>query len=413
MTERPTQELGKVERLLLFHKTLSAIENYFAHWEGVPNLNPEKLFRKYIGRVENVKSRYELDLIMMELIADLNNGHSWFTDSQLEAEGIFGHFEFNVKYHDKLHKWIVVSSNDKNVVRGDIIARIDGEDIEKFFLRQKKYISASSERSARARLFGRSSMLFPKSFTIDTTAKKNIRVVKKNGRMAKLTAKTTGRMLADGIAYVKIPSFHNSSFEKRAVKYLRKFKKTKALILDLRDNGGGRTPLWLASLLMDRKWIRPKYKSNPKSAELWNNPKTKKSNYRGWLNWPGRRFFGIVGYIKPLKSAYKGNVYILVNESSISAPEDFTISFKYNKRATIIGSTTAGSDGDGHYFEFNKQIGFGLGIARVYWPDGKKFEGIGIKPDVEVLPSLNDVKNGRDVVLEKAMAMAEKGSGRP
>jgi C-terminal processing protease CtpA/Prc len=37
--------------------------------------------------------------------------------------------------------------------------------------------------------------------------------------------------------------------------------------------------------------------------------------------------------------------------------------------------------------------------------DGTEFVGIGIKPDVEVYPTLKGIRQGRDEVLEKAMAV--------
>jgi C-terminal processing protease CtpA/Prc len=36
------------------------------------------------------------------------------------------------------------------------------------------------------------------------------------------------------------------------------------------------------------------------------------------------------------------------------------------------------------------------------FPDGSPFEGVGIRPDLEVLPSVDDLRAGRDVVLEAA-----------
>jgi C-terminal processing protease CtpA/Prc len=43
---------------------------------------------------------------------------------------------------------------------------------------------------------------------------------------------------------------------------------------------------------------------------------------------------------------------------------------------------------------------------RYYLPDGSAFEGVGIKPDVEVRPSLADWKAGRDPVFDKAVQLA-------
>lgn len=36
-------------------------------------------------------------------------------------------------------------------------------------------------------------------------------------------------------------------------------------------------------------------------------------------------------------------------------------------------------------------------------PDGKPFEGIGITPDIEVIPTREDLASGRDPAMEKAL----------
>jgi len=43
-----------------------------------------------------------------------------------------------------------------------------------------------------------------------------------------------------------------------------------------------------------------------------------------------------------------------------------------------------------------------IGAKRAMFPDGTPFEGVAIKPDTEVAPTIQDLANGRDVVLEAA-----------
>jgi carboxyl-terminal processing protease len=49
-----------------------------------------------------------------------------------------------------------------------------------------------------------------------------------------------------------------------------------------------------------------------------------------------------------------------------------------------------------------------ISVKREYFPDGSEFEGVGIKPDIEVHPTIDDFRNGRDPVLEKALELAAK-----
>ena len=69
----------------------------------------------------------------------------------------------------------------------------------------------------------------------------------------------------------------------------------------------------------------------------------------------------------------------------------------------IIGSQTAGSDGDitnivlpGAKYTMISGLG-------VYYPDGRTTQRIGVKLDEVVEPSLKGIKDGRDEVLDRAI----------
>jgi carboxyl-terminal processing protease len=48
-----------------------------------------------------------------------------------------------------------------------------------------------------------------------------------------------------------------------------------------------------------------------------------------------------------------------------------------------------------------------IGTKRAIFPDGSLFEGVGIKPDVESQPTIEDITRGRDPVLETARRALE------
>jgi carboxyl-terminal processing protease len=81
--------------------------------------------------------------------------------------------------------------------------------------------------------------------------------------------------------------------------------------------------------------------------------------------------------------------------------------FKYSKRATLVGETTAGSYSLTRHIDFDN--GMILNIAAVHhtFPDGSQFEGIGITPDVPVDTTPEDLRTGRDPVLKKAVELAQ------
>lgn len=59
---------------------------------------------------------------------------------------------------------------------------------------------------------------------------------------------------------------------------------------------------------------------------------------------------------------------------------------KTSRRATLFCERTFGSSGQPYMVNFENGMGFRVSTKRMYLPDGSEFEGVGIKPDVEVVP---------------------------
>lgn len=100
---------------------------------------------------------------------------------------------------------------------------------------------------------------------------------------------------------------------------------------------------------------------------------------------------------------YKGKVIILVNEITQSQAEYTTMAFRVAPKATVIGSTTAGADGNVSSFLLPGSISTMISGIGVYYPDGKETQRIGIIPDIEVKPTIKGIIEGRDELLEKAI----------
>ena len=76
----------------------------------------------------------------------------------------------------------------------------------------------------------------------------------------------------------------------------------------------------------------------------------------------------------------------------------------------VIGSQTAGADGNVTWLSLPggiRTLFTGLGV---YYPDGRTTQRIGIVPDIEVRPTLKGLHAGRDEVLERALEYLRAGS---
>jgi carboxyl-terminal processing protease len=103
---------------------------------------------------------------------------------------------------------------------------------------------------------------------------------------------------------------------------------------------------------------------------------------------------------------YKGQVIILCNQETQSQAELLCMALKGMPNAVIVGSQTAGTDGNVTFFQLSNDISSGFTTLGVYFPEGDSTERIGIVPDSVVYPTQRGIRQGRDEVLEKALQVA-------
>jgi hypothetical protein len=104
---------------------------------------------------------------------------------------------------------------------------------------------------------------------------------------------------------------------------------------------------------------------------------------------------------------YKGKVIIIVNETTQSSAEYHTMAFRTAPNAKVIGSTTAGADGNVSKITLPGGISTMISGIGILTPDGKETQRVGIIPDVEVKRTIKGYKEGRDEMLEKAIELIE------
>ena len=93
------------------------------------------------------------------------------------------------------------------------------------------------------------------------------------------------------------------------------------------------------------------------------------------------------------KNYFKGKVVILVNEITQSSSEFHAMAYRVHPNALVIGSTTAGADGNVTNFYLPGNIFTLFSGIGVYYPDGGETQRIGIVPDIEVKPTINGIRS--------------------
>ena len=197
---------------------------------------------------------------------------------------------------------------------------------------------------------------------------------------------TCFKLINKDIAYID-----NGSLKKRFLpKIWKEIKKTKGLIIDIRNYPSDFPIYALCDYLM------PESTSFTKFA-------------RGNIENPG-----LFTFTKPIQvgkrnaNYYKGKVVILVNEISQSSAEFHAMAYRVHPNAVVIGSTTAGADGNISQFYLPSGINTYISGIGVYYPDGKETQRIGIIPDIELKPTIRGIREGRDELLEKAIEVIRR-----
>lgn len=185
----------------------------------------------------------------------------------------------------------------------------------------------------------------------------------------------------DAIFHISINQFNQTTkkeFDSVVQKIL--LEKPKALIVDVRGNGGGflDTSVDIISEFVKKDTIISRIKTrDPSVGEILKAPRD--------------------GRLMDIP------VVVLVDEGSASASEILAGAFQDHKRGILIGEKTFGK---GSVQELNKVRNGGLlrtTIAKWYTPNDRSIDESGIKPDIEVAMTAEDAKSKKDPQLDEAI----------
>ena len=203
--------------------------------------------------------------------------------------------------------------------------------------------------------------------------------------------------LPGGIVVVHIASFADADAVRQLDLAFPDFGRVQAMVLDLRRAAAGKTEFAYQ--------ILARLSDHPFPAVRWKTPEYR-AGFRTWnladsaFTWYGLDY----GTVAPRteRPAYGGPIAVLISSGTSGAAEDLVAAFRAAGRGVIIGEPSAGSPGDVATFALPKSWGVQFSVARHAAPDGTEFAGIGIKPDILVSRTVNDLLAGNDAALERA-----------
>lgn len=169
---------------------------------------------------------------------------------------------------------------------------------------------------------------------------------------------------------------------------------TDALIIDLRQNGGG-NPEGVQVVCSYLFPAEPSIHLN----SLYFRPDDRTDDFWTLKDLKGSRFLA-----KP--------VFVLTSKRTFSGAEECAYNLQTRQRATIVGETTGGGAHPGGTVRLSDQFSAFISTGRAINPVTKtNWEGVGVKPDVSV-PADEALETARKLALDKILAAADENGKR-
>ncbi len=380
-------------KLLALYRYWNMI-NYFYPNKYLTDKNWNDVLKEYIPKFINSKNKLEYELACIELIGDINDTHATTSVGFNTVQNIRGQFypPFSTQFID--NKLVVTDYYNpelkevSKVEVGDIITQINGKSIESIVDSITPYYPASNDASKLRNISRDILRSNKKEISIDYISnnhkKRHLLPLYEQGDLNMRWYKWTGdkcyKLLEGHIGYITL-----EFIKKEDIPVIKEgFKNTKGIIIDIRNYPSTFVPFLLGSYFVSSS-----------------TPFVKFTNFN--LDNPGEFNFTKALEIPKGEETYKGKLVVLVNEITQSQAEYTSMAFRAGDNTTIVGSTTAGADGNVSSIYLPGGLLTRISGIGVYYPDGTETQRVGIIPDVEVKPTIEGIKQGKDELLEKAI----------
>lgn len=389
-------------RLLALYRLWNAI-HYFSPNKHITDTDWNDVLKKYLAQFINTQNELEYEIATLQLIGEMKDTHSnlWGGANKLrESRGSL----FPPVHLRFIENQLVVTDfynpemkTSTGLELGDVITKVNGKSVSAIINEQLPYYPASNKPSQLRDLAGdilKSDEASVKIKVQQNNGTKNIdlKLYKRDqlnlyGWYRKPEGKSY-KMLDGNIGYVTLANITKEDPEEIA----KEFISAKGLILDIRNYPSAFMPFALGQFIAPRGTEFVKFTTmNP------DNP--------GEFNMGSPLMIG-AGNIA--KKKFEGPVVVLVNELSQSQAEYTAMALRAAPNTTVLGSTTAGADGNVSSIAIPGGMRTMISGIGVYYPDGSPTQRVGIVPDVEVKPTIKGVAEGRDELLEKAIKIIDK-----
>lgn len=386
------------ERLLGLFRVWNVIEYYFPYID-VMDESWHDLLDEFIPKIVEENDRQGFELVLLEMTAHLHDLHTGIV-IQNTLQDFWGEYLAPVNLiRTKEGEWIVckVFGNCPLQV-GDVILGLDGTEVKKIEKNREKYLSVPNEKKLYQGMA--LYLLRSKSNTMDITILRNEKeetyTVTGTKQYTNLSWKEekSHEILEKNIGVINPSSIPEGDTESVVSQIMNDLCNTDGLIIDLRQYPSDPNMHMFLSMYLQKKGTVYSVMTIPSQSV------------------PGTFINRKISSIGVATGAfyYEKPVVLLMDERSMSSSEFSIMHLRTGDHVVVIGSSSAGVDGNvtelplpnGNHLRFTS---FG-----VYTPEMGQTQRVGLAPDIEVYPTIEGIKEGRDELMEAAIAYIQEQS---
>lgn len=418
-------------RLLGLFRYWNIIE-YFYPYKNLMDEDWDQVLYDKIPELALQKDKESYVLSIANLTTYIHDSHGFFIDNFKVLQQHFGAYKAKASISNIDGQIVIDGREDKSPLKlGDIVVAIDGTTIEKIIDECNKYISVSDKNrftNAFDHYLLRSTKEIAEIEVIRNGEKLSLNVpcyydsnydVKKLGQDEK-----SGFMEDKKIGYINVATLESGDLDK----LMKKFQGTEGLIIDVRYHNAKMSEYIKFINYPIGEYIKPEiseyeqfYSSNSFEPGKFIKS-TSNSSGRGFIEEQLDEGFDSItfskifdnGIIRTLSGKvknryqYNGKIIILMNECTQSYAETMVMSFMDAPNATVIGTPSAGANGDIMEITLPGCIQTVISGQGITYMDGSQTQRIGLKPDITVKQTVKGIAEGKDEVIEKAIELITK-----
>jgi C-terminal processing protease CtpA/Prc len=370
--------------------------NYFFPYKHLMDKDWNTTLSEYIPLFLDSENELEYEMAALQIIGDIQDTHAnlWGGAGKIKEWKGVNYPPVHTRFvENKLVVTDYYNEELKQVIGlkvGDVITKINGRTTEEIVNEKSKYYPASNTptmlRDIATDLLRSNSNEIKIDFISNNgkTQTKMLRLFPRDSLdiyyWYRESTDKCYKMLDNNIGYVTLATIKEEDIEN----IKNEFENTEGIIIDIRNYPSTFVPFSLGSYFISSTTPFVKFTM-------------------GNINNPGEFTFSDNLEIPSTGKTYKGKLVVLVNELSQSQAEYTAMAFRAGDSTTIVGSTTAGADGNVSAILLPGGLRTMISGIGVYYPDGQETQRIGIVPDIEVKPSIEGIRAGRDELLEKAI----------